>query len=294
MTSDFCQPCILKPPPAFGRSITCRLQPGADGAASLGRLRDGFSSEWGVVGLGEPLARALGRAVAGLRPFPELAGRAGAIPSTQRDLWIFLHARDRSALFDIHERLRLLLDPHFTIEDAIGTFTYRDGRDLTGYQDGTENPRDEAAAEAALVPEGEGFAGSSFAAVQRWEHDLDLFFGLTTGRQDAVIGRRIDTNEEIADALPTAHVKRAAQESFDPPAFVLRRSMPWETPFKRGLEFIAFGATLDKYERVLRRMAGLEDGIIDALFTFSRPVTGGYYWCPPVAGARLDLRLLGL
>jgi ATP-dependent HslUV protease ATP-binding subunit HslU len=37
-----------------------------------------------------------------------------------------------------------------------------------------------------------------------------------------------------------------------------------------------------------------EDGIADALFTFSRPVTGGYYWCPPVAAARLDLRCLGI
>jgi hypothetical protein len=23
-------------------------------------------------------------------------------------------------------------------------------------------------------------------------------------------------------------------------------------------------------------------GVVDGLFTFSRPVTGGYYWCPPL------------
>jgi putative iron-dependent peroxidase len=33
---------------------------------------------------------------------------------------------------------------------------------------------------------------------------------------------------------------------------------------------------------------------VDGLFTFSRPVTGGYYWCPPVARGRLDLRRLEL
>ena len=55
---------------------------------------------------------------------------------------------------------------------------------------------------------------------------------------------------------------------------------------------VAFGADLDRYERVLRRMAGLEDGITDALFTFSRPVTGGYYWCPPLKAGRLDLSVL--
>ena len=44
----------------------------------------------------------------------------------------------------------------------------------------------------------------------------------------------------------------------------------------------------------MRRMVGRDDGIVDGLFTFSRPVTGGYYWCPPVVDDRLDLTALGL
>ena len=35
-----------------------------------------------------------------------------------------------------------------------------------------------------------------------------------------------------------------------------------------------------------------EDGIVDGLFRFTRPLTGGFYWCPPVADGRLDLRAL--
>jgi putative iron-dependent peroxidase len=72
--------------------------------------------------------------------------------------------------------------------------------------------------------------------------------------------------------------------------------MPWvsESGSEQGLEFIAYGASLDRYERVLRRMLGLEDGVVDALFSFTRSVTGGYYWCPPAAGTRLDLAALGL
>ena len=50
----------------------------------------------------------------------------------------------------------------------------------------------------------------------------------------------------------------------------------------------------DTFERQTRRMAGLDDGIADALFQFSRPVTGGYYWCPPLSGNRPDLRILGV
>ena len=44
----------------------------------------------------------------------------------------------------------------------------------------------------------------------------------------------------------------------------------------------------------MRRMAGLDGEMTDALFKFSRPVTGGYYWCPPVEGGKLDLRRLKL
>jgi len=60
----------------------------------------------------------------------------------------------------------------------------------------------------------------------------------------------------------------------------------------QGLEFIAYGKSLDAFEQVLRRMAGLDDGIADALFTFSRPVTGGYYWCPPVKSGWIDFSFL--
>ena len=65
--------------------------------------------------------------------------------------------------------------------------------------------------------------------------------------------------------------------------------MPFAGPDSEGLMFVAFGKTLDAFEAQLRRMVGLEDGIPDALFRFSRPVTGGYYWCPPVRGGQLEL-----
>jgi putative iron-dependent peroxidase len=53
--------------------------------------------------------------------------------------------------------------------------------------------------------------------------------------------------------------------------------------------FVAFGYSFDAFEAQMRRMAGLDDGIIDACFRFSRPMTGGYYWCPPIAGGCIVL-----
>ena len=50
----------------------------------------------------------------------------------------------------------------------------------------------------------------------------------------------------------------------------------------------------DPFEALLQRMVGADDGIADALFSFTHPVTGSYFWCPPVARGRLDLRAIGL
>ena len=116
---------------------------------------------------------------------------------------------------------------------------------------------------------------------------------MAPGEQDATIGRRRSDNEEIDDAPPSAHVKRTAQESFDPEAFVVRRSMPWADGSRVGLVFVAFGRSFDAFEVQLNRMIGAEDGIVDALFAFTRPRTGAYFWCPPVTRGRLDLRALG-
>jgi putative iron-dependent peroxidase len=56
--------------------------------------------------------------------------------------------------------------------------------------------------------------------------------------------------------------------------------------------FVAFGHSFDAYEAILSRMVGAEDGIVDALFSFSRPLTGTFYWCPPVEGEHLLLGAL--
>jgi putative iron-dependent peroxidase len=143
--------------------------------------------------------------------------------------------------------------------------------------------------EAAIRPD-----GSSFVAVQRYVHDLERFNANDAPGRDAIIGRRLSDNDEIPDAVATAHVKRSAQESFDPPAFMVRRSMPWGTLKEHGLVFVAFVENLDRFERVLHRMAGLDDGHVDGLMGFTRAVSGGYYWCPGLRDDGLDLSAFGV
>jgi putative iron-dependent peroxidase len=292
--TDRSQPAILAPPAPVGRSLTFRIAPETDVRKAMRCLREGLSVDCGVVGFGEPAILALGTTIPGLRTFPALSGAACSVPSTQEALCILLRGADRGIVFDLTQHIRELVGEAFLLVDSNDTFTYHGGRDLTRFEDGTENPKGKLAAKAALIAEGEHLRGSSFLVVQRWVHDLVRFRSFEEERREMLIGRRAESNEEIEDAPPSAHIKRAEQESYDPAAFMVRRSMPWANATQEGLEFIAHVESLDRYERVLHRMIGHEDGIVDGLFSFSRPVTGGYYWCPPVEHDRLDLTYLGV
>ena len=283
------QPAILEERPPVGRTLLFRIAPQSDVRAALRKLRDGLSLDCGTVGVGEPLALALGKRIDGLRTFPAMSGAACSVPSTQEALCFLLRGPDRGIVFDLTQAIRELLDDAFLLVDSNDTFTYHGGRDLTRFEDGTENPKGDDAADAALRED-----GASFLVLQRWVHDLSRFRNLDEEDREMLIGRRAESNEEIEDAPPSAHIKRTEQESFDPPLFMLRKSMPWASATNEGLEFITHVAALDTFEIMMRKMVGHDDGIVDGLFTFSRPVTGGYYWCPPVKGDRLDLGALGI
>ncbi len=285
---------ILAPLPVHARFLRFNRAAGADAEPVLGKLAATPLGET-VVGFGPGLLGSLGATVAGMRPFPALSGPGIEVPSTQSDLWIWITGADRGVIAKTGNRITALLAPAFARVSLTDAFLHDGGRDLTGYEDGTENPEGEAAVAAAILRgAGAGLDGSSFVAVQRWVHDLAHFASHGEAERDDMIGRRIADNEEFDEAPASAHVKRSAQESFEPDAFILRRSMAFTDAGGDGLMFVAFGKSFDAFEAILRRMTGAEDGITDALFRFSRPVTGGYYWCPPAADGRLDLSALGL
>jgi putative iron-dependent peroxidase len=290
------QPGILAPVPRLARYLTFELVPGGDLRGALGRLAGAVDLAATVVGVGRSIVLALGRDVPGLRDFPARAGAGIDVPSTPAALWCWLRGDDRGELVHRTRAIEAALAPALCTGAIIDAFQYDASRDLTGYEDGTENPAgDDAVAAATLAGAGSGLDGSSYVAVQQWLHDLDRFSRLSQAEQDATFGRRREDNEEMDDAPASAHVKRTAQESFDPEAFVVRRSMPWADGARAGLVFVAFGHSFDAFEAQMRRMAGEEDGITDALFGFTHPLTGAYFWCPPVGPAgKLDLRALGL
>jgi putative iron-dependent peroxidase len=285
------QPGILAPVPSHGRYLTFRIPARARARKALRALAELTDGENCVVGLGQSLLRALDCTIPGMRRFPASTRKGAAMPSTPAALWCWLRGDDRGALFHRSRALMHALAPAFALDSAVDAYRHDTGRDLTGYEDGTENPKGKKAVAAAIASGmGAGLDGGSFVAVQQWVHHFDRFDALSARIQDNSIGRRRRDNFELAGAPASSHVKRTAQESFSPEAFLMRRSMPWNDATRAGLMFVAFGRSLDAFEAQLKRMVGGEDGIVDALFRFTQPVTGAYFWCPPTLRGKLDLR----
>jgi porphyrinogen peroxidase len=278
------QPGILAPVPAAAAYITLSRHAGASLAqahkalASLAQLVDGNRA---VLGVSHTFTVALGFAVPGLRPFPTLPGAKVDLPVNQSDLWLWVRGADAGEVFHTARLLQSVAAPAFRIDGHVPAFRYKKGHDLSGFEDGTENPKGRAALRAACVAEGP-WTGASFVATQLWEHNFTQFDAMPPKARNHAVGRDWASNAELEEAPATAHVKRTAQENFSPQAFVLRRSMPWSSGARGGLVFVAFGHTFDAFEAQLARMTGAEDGLVDGLFSFSRPVSGGYYWCPPI------------
>ncbi|MFZ6760170.1 Dyp-type peroxidase [Undibacterium sp. Ji50W] len=248
-----------------------------------------------VTGLGVSLVQVFGKKVEGLKEFQGVEGSRVRLPATPAALFCWLRQGERGALVHQLRQLLPVLAPAFELQQQVDTFRYQEGRDLSGYEDGTENPEQDAALAAAFVDgTTAGLDGSSFVAVQQWLHRFERFDAMSGDEQDNAIGRRKSDNEELEDAPESAHVKRTAQENFTPEAFMLRRSMPWSAQDKAGLFFVAFANSFTPFEVQLRRMSGAEDGIVDALFQFTQPQTGSYFWCPPMLNGKLDLRQLGI
>ena len=300
------QPGILGPLPRLGRYLffsIARTDPLRDSLSRLASLANGDAV---VVAFGPECVAALEAQIPGLRPFPALQGRLDGsptdgkivVPATPTALLCWLRGEEMGELVALTRQIEKALAPALHLDRVLDGFRHRKGknghgRDLTGYEDGSENPKGKKAETAALVQgQGAGLDGASFLAAQQWLHDFKVFEAMSNSAQDKMMGRRMSDNEELQRPPKSAHIKRTEQESFTPQAFVLRRSMPWAQGNKAGLMFVAFGRTLDAFEVQMRRMVGEEDGIVDALFQMSKPVSGAYFWCPPLYEGKLDLRAL--
>jgi putative iron-dependent peroxidase len=227
---------------------------------------------------------------AGLRHFRSLEVDGRRAPNTGGDVLLHVISKRPDLNFDLARQLRVALDDRVAVLDEVHGFKYRDGRDLTGFIDGTENPKGKARTAVALVGgEDAAFAGGSYVFTQRYVHDLARWTALPVREQEGVVGRRKPDSKELSDAAkpPTAHIARTVIEENGEELEIVRHSFPYGTTSEYGLFFIAYCRSLDIPERMLARMIGASgDGLHDRLLEFSLAVSGAHFFAPSLAGLR--------
>lgn len=221
-------------------------------------------------------------------PFPGYDNDEAGLhaPSTQEDLWVWVHGPENDLVIDVVRGVVRALDPVAELTLDQPAFVYHDSRDLTGFIDGTANPYlDEAPVEAVVADDQPG-AGGCYAMTMRFVHDLDAFEALPVDEQELVFGRtKADSIELPPETKPAdSHIGRAEVEDEDGEELVVyRRSVPFATGAEQGIHFVAFGADIDRFDLQLRTMYGLEaDGLTDRLLRYTTPVTGSFWFCPSV------------
>ncbi len=221
-----------------------------------------------------------------LAPFKMIRDGARCAPSTPADLFFHLHSANHDANFALARDIRTALGEAATVVEEIHCFKHFGGRDLTGFVDGTENPKDDERAPVALVGEEEpGFEGGSYVNVQRYVHDLAAWEKLSVPEQEAVIGRTKAEDQELPpEAKPkTAHIARVVIEEDGQELEILRHSMPYGTTTEAGLYFVAYGKSPANFEKMLARMLVAErHGEHDHLMRYTRAVTGCAFFVPSI------------
>ena len=294
------QTAILAGPGRCARFLTLVLGPGeADAAAARAALaevpnlvravgqRDESAALSCVVAIG---AAAWPRLLPGrqrpaqLHPFRPLADGGRVAPATPGD--VLLHVRAEREDF-CHELARLALarlGGAVDVADETHGFAYFDSRDLIGFVDGTENPRDAERADSALVgDEDPDHAGGSYVTVQRYVTDFAAWQALSTEAQEAVIGRSKADDVELDDArrAPTAHIERNKIVRDGAEQKILRHNRAYGSAREAGTYFIAYARDLSVTEAMLERMFVADaDGHYDHLLDVTRPVTGGHFFAP--------------
>jgi putative iron-dependent peroxidase len=222
---------------------------------------------------------------AGLRPFKAIEAEGRSAPATGGDILLHILSKRHDLNFELAMRIRNQLGDAIEVMEEVHGFQYLDSRDLSGFIDGTENPKGiKARAEVALIgKEDPTFAGGSYVFTQRYVHDLKKWSTVPTREQEKVIGRRKKNSKELSGrAKPaTAHISRTVIKEDGEELEIVRHSFPYGTLSESGLFFIAYCKTLDIPERMLSRMIGTSgDGLYDSLMDYSKAVSGANFFAP--------------
>ena len=212
--------------------------------------------------------------------------------STPGDILFHIRAKRIDLCFELATQIMDSIGDVVSVADEVHGFRYFDDRDVLGFVDGTENPRADAAREAAIIDgEDPAFRGGSYVIVQKYLHDMTAWNALPVELQERIIGRRKLSDVELSDADKPAYAHNALTniEQNGRQLQILRDNMPFGRPGhgEFGTYFIGYSRTPRITEMMLENMfVGKPPGTYDRLLDFSRPVTGSLFFVP--TGTFLD------
>lgn len=221
-----------------------------------------------------------------LHPFREIRASARHAVSTPGDLLFHIRAKRMDLCFEMAAQIMSRIGEAVSPEDEVHGFRYFDDRDLLGFVDGTENPRGDEAAEAALIGDEDAtFAGGSYVIVQKYLHDLTGWNALSTEAQERILGRTKLSDIELDDSVkPTsAHNALTTITENGREIKILRDNMPFGNAGSGefGTYFIGYSRSPRTIELMLDNMfIGRPPGNYDRLLDFSRAVTGNLFFVP--------------
>jgi porphyrinogen peroxidase len=221
-----------------------------------------------------------------LHPFREIRSGPRHAIATPGDLLFHIRAKRMDVCFEMAAQIMERIGEAVTPVDEVHGFRYFDDRDLLGFVDGTENPRGEEAAQAALIGgEDAAFAGGSYVIVQKYLHDMAGWNALSTEAQEGIIGREKLSDIELDDSVkPTfAHNALTTIVENRREMKILRDNMPFGRAGSGefGTYFIGYSRSPRTIEKMLENMfIGQPPGNYDRLLDFSRAVTGNLFFVP--------------
>jgi porphyrinogen peroxidase len=215
----------------------------------------------------------------GLTGFTEpVVGADGyTLPATQHDVVVWLAGAAYDLVFDVSNAVVSALSSHATLAHEMVGWPYHQDRDLTGFEDGSENPTLVEATSAAIIGSGVPGEGGSVLLLQQWEHDADRWTALSVADQEAAMGRRKLTGEELDPKPATSHVASTDQDRFGK---IFRRNVGYGTLTRHGTIFVGFSQDRDRLDAMLDSMCARGGGPRDRLTDFTHPLTGAYYFVP--------------
>lgn len=221
-----------------------------------------------------------------LRSFEELKCDDRIAPAINYDLYIELRSDRADVNHIVAEKVCTLLADGVELAEQVRGFRFLDGRDLTGFVDGTENPQGRFRRDVALVKNEQDseFAAGSYLHIQRYRHNLNLWNTLKVKEQEDIVARtKIDNEEYTAEnKLPTSHIKRTnLKDSQGKSLEILRQSMPYGDMKLKGLMFVSYCHTPDHFELMLKSMIeGDGQGNFDHMLKYTQAETGASFFAP--------------